>query len=159
VTTFSGIHAFRRACVVEAIRDEIAMIGLEFPTVFVADACTVEEIADAVVDNIDAGLCPRCGAQFPANPNWMPAGSRVTACRCIPVCATCGDREAYDLVGPLRWPLDECENEEVDDLLARRVPLDAILSDDALIDAAGAHQLVPRPHPGGWAEHGFDEAE
>jgi hypothetical protein len=60
------------------------------------------------------GICPRCrGPLYPKDPVptlrrpgdpfpiWHPAGSRVTACRCIPVCDICAFAESVDPVSHL----------------------------------------------------------
>ena len=47
--------------------------------------------------------------EHPSNPDATiyPAGSRVTECRCIPICAVCGDHEGIGVtVPPSVWPVD-----------------------------------------------------
>ena len=51
--------------------------------------------ADEIIDNIESGRCPRCERPLPQPPEW-PAGSRITACRSIPICGRCGSDEVYE---------------------------------------------------------------
>ena len=78
-----------------------------------------------VVSVLDSSLCPRCGG--PLTADEMPAGSRATPCRCVPVCAECGADEAYEEAGIYgeapsatfeEWPVDR------DAMLARLAAID-----------------------------------
>jgi len=59
-----------------------------------------------VTKTIDDERCPRCLDPLP-EPPIMPAGSRVTECRCIPICSACGTHEVFSDLGLQNWPVDE----------------------------------------------------
>ena len=50
----------------------------------------------ALVHDIDDGRCPRCQGPLRAAEDEEPVGSRVTSCRCIPLCAACSACEASE---------------------------------------------------------------
>ena len=81
------------------------------------------EFVAGVVELLDSGKCPRCNGPLVRSEREYPAGSRLTDCRCIPVCGPCGFREA--IVPPShRVFLPEWGNE---DAVAREVEVvDAI---------------------------------
>jgi len=110
---------------------------------------------------VSVGCCPRCGSGLP-KPPVSPAGSRVTACRCIPICGTCGEHEALSTTSPSEWPLDpEDVREQMAQWLATGTSSLALLApegDDCycVVDGDGVTPVRPRQHPGGWAEFGPD---
>ncbi len=73
--TFSGTHPFD-------------------PTVLV-DTDADESQADQIVWDIEHGRCPRCEDLLPTGREF-PAGSRITRCRTIPICRSCGVDEGYE---------------------------------------------------------------
>lgn len=159
--SFSGCHTFRPSCLVDVL---VAELDCEHE-----DGGSVQEATERVeefVRAIDAGRCPRCGATF-ADPPTAPAGSRITDCRCVPICGPCGEHEASPhgaLVGVSDWPLDQGRvTLELDAWLSTAILATFIPSDgeaDALglvLSADGVTEVVDRPHPGGWAEFGHDE--
>lgn len=147
-TSFSGAHPFRPQCLAALLDDEYldAFYGTD------AD----EHLAHLVTE-VDSGRCPRCGRDLPTGAT-RPSGSRVTRCRCIPVCGPCGEHEIADLVGPNDWPA--VSPSEVDEwraeMLANAKP--GIVTESTVITEEGASEIRPRPHPGGWAEFGYDDS-
>ncbi len=50
----------------------------------------------ALLHDIDHGRCPRCQGPLRTVEDEVPVGSRVTSCRCIPLCAACSACEASE---------------------------------------------------------------
>lgn len=146
-TAFSGAHPFRPQCLTDLL--DADYLEDEYET-------TPTEHLARLVTAIDAGRCPRCGRTLAAN--QMPAGSRVTRCRCVPVCGPCGEHEVPHLIDPNDWPA--VDPSEVDDDRAELIAsADAgIISGATLVTEDGASELRSRPHPGGWSEFGYDES-
>lgn len=159
IQSFSGTHPYRVECLEQRIRADAD-----------DDYLSVEEQVYELDLRISEGLCPRCGGEMPESQPapWggatAGAGSRVTSCRCIPVCGMCGSDEATYPVSPAWWEPGIIDwREEIAERqrhwmeAAEEVTLDVssgtpkILSDDGVADA----QL--RDHPGGWAEFGHDD--
>jgi len=89
VSTFSGAHPFRPQCVIEALERDHDLTHDE-----------QVEVAAQMVECIEDGRCPGCGqrnAAFEVDSTLMPAGSRATACRCIPICPACGELEGMTM--------------------------------------------------------------
>lgn len=138
IQTFSGTHPWH-------------------PTVL-ADTDADEYLAEDIINNIEAGRCPRCERPLPTMPEY-PAGSRITSCRSIPICGRCGTDEVYEqlsagLSSAAWWPLP------VDEIDARKAEFEAvsttaILSGDTLITVEGAAQVVNPCDTGGWAQFGI----
>jgi hypothetical protein len=78
IRTFSGTYPFHR-------------------TVLGDTDAYVEGNAEEIINDIDAGRCPRCRGPLPTPPEF-PAGSRITKCRSIPICGACGGDEAYEAI-------------------------------------------------------------
>jgi hypothetical protein len=84
------------------------------------------EIAHALaglLHDIDHGACPRCQGPTRRTPDEFPAGSLVTSCRCIPICAECEARETHeDSIGAVYsvydWYHDRAVRDEVEQDLA-----------------------------------------
>jgi hypothetical protein len=126
--TFSGSHAFRSEHLAEAMDGGGWLEGL--------------------LSNIRLGTCPRCnGPLLPRGEGEIPSGSRVTACRCIPICYECGEDEGFTsweggLDSAADWPIER------DEMMARiggfkkRTGLREISIGD----------IRGREHPGGWAD-------
>lgn len=156
--SFSGTHAYRPTCVSGAAK-LAAVTDFGFDPV---DDAALEKIgahwAEVVAGRLDRGQCPRCRGALPELPE-LPAGSRVTACRCIPICGSCGADEATYPLPLWRWPTSRSAvSRRRNKLLREFPPQSAILHDGSVIDVTGAQEFKMREHPGGWAEfgHGVD---
>lgn len=139
VHSFSGRHRFQLACLGET------------------DAYAAGT-ADQIVADVNSGICPRCQGPLPRPPEY-PAGSRITRCRCIPICSGCGSDEAHEEVdgwglSPAGcWPVAAEEIEEHGRQYQRQVR-SAILTDDGhLIGQDGVIRVTEWRHrdTGGWA--------
>jgi hypothetical protein len=123
-------------------------------------AAGAQDRASEVTLDVDAGRCPRCWDPLPTG-NILPAGSRVTGCRCIPVCGRCGEDEAFSLQPVLDWPID------ADEIVARRehrtlLPGFLVPSPDgtaAVVDDTGVTEVKPGPPTGGWSQYGYDDSQ
>lgn len=127
--TVSGAHPFRPQC---------------------AASAASAEAAEEITRNVDRGRCPRCLGPLPQAP-ITPAGSRVTDCRCVPVCETCGAHEARaGLTPPDRWPMTGVATHLA--ALPGTARLATVTPEQAgrLIDTA--------PPTGGAAVHGYDDS-
>jgi hypothetical protein len=148
ITTFSGAHPFRPACLLDALdywhsgsleRDELA-----------------DEAAE-LISIIDSERCPRCRGEY--FDGEIPSGSRLTSCRCIPVCSQCGAVEWLGEYGAGEWPLSpELVTTEREHYRAHLSERGLLSPDGVLITDDGVGPVQPRPHPGGWAEYGYDES-
>lgn len=116
VLTFSGAHPFRLQCIRSALYELVDGV--------IYDEIDADSFATRMLDLVDEGRCPRCLGDLPNDP-VLPAGSRVTRCRCIPVCVVCGDHEPFG--GSLdEWPVvQEATSDE--ELAAWRKVQDATL--------------------------------
>jgi hypothetical protein len=157
VQTFSGAHPFRPACLLSAYRESSD-----------EEVDCTDEVAVLIERYIDRGLCPRCGRRY--QEREMPAGSRVTSCRCIPVCRECGRAEALEgfalaeingpedsallgMIGPVcEWPIDADEQTMAIAEFDLRHTSGAPFADVPVSD------IQEREHPGGWLEHGHDDS-
>lgn len=165
ITSFSGAHPYRPQCVAVALAELYA----EWPEYM---ALTEERRAKLdlpnsraveITESIDNGDCPRCTGPLTTG----PAGSRVTSCRCIPICPACGDREAFPYgtyTGITMWGSDELlEADEDADTRKQNEPAPTpafiAATDDGpvLMSSDGVTNIELREHPGGWAEFGYDE--
>src|ERR1035437_10111562 len=162
VSSFSGAHPFRPQCVIDAIVTEWAQDGLDMTK-------RSTELAATITVKIDGGTCPRCdGALDLGN----TAGSRMTLCRCVPICPACGADELNQgilgngLSQTWRWPLRK------GDITRRRnkaaqLPgalVTGFVSAGAdgkvtMLTEDGASELRMRPHPGGWSGFGYDDTK
>ena len=109
--TSSGLHPFRVEHLAEALGED--------PT----------RKLDLFLADLEQDHCPRCGGPLlrgddglvhpPGDDGSVPAGSRVTGCRCIPVCEDCemdeelfnetsvaADHPYADVAMPSEWPID-----------------------------------------------------
>jgi hypothetical protein len=150
IRSFSGTHLFRPAHLRDAMRPAVP------------DKAERVERTARLVELVDAHQCPRCGRPFETL--RFPAGSRVTPCRCIPVCHHCGQLEGLpalikemglaidvpDVFAPWRWPL----------------PIEVIDVQEAILAELRSHMrlvqvqledLRAEPSSGGWAEFGEDD--
>ena len=162
ISTFSGAHPFRAPCLIEAYI-ESADPGTDWD-----DAA--DEVAILIEKFIDKGLCPRCGGDYVEGE--IPSGSRVSDCRCIPVCMECSRAEVYGLLvvaldrikgpedavlTPLLLPV--CMWGENDRDAQTRALAAYELAGDVSYTEVPAGDLLSRPHPGGWLEHGYDDTQ
>jgi len=135
--TFSGVHPFRPVC----LRDLIVRSHAEQDAPPPADAAIWQTVK--LVRMIDRGDCPRCARAL--GDETHPAGSRVTPCRCIPVCSGCGSHEAFTrghLNDPAIWPMTAEMMREAGKRPAR---------------SSLPPGQVPVQGTGGWLAHGFDD--
>ena len=154
--SFPGTHPYNEECAAAAVQlDWIDVPNMEF---------TLEELtrlgrhhATRVTAELNAGRCPRCSGPISPDRN---AGSRITTCRCIPICPRCGEDEAFPLGLARRiweWPTSKSA-------ITRRLNkaregaeiTTAIVTGNTMITETGATEIKGRPHPGGWAEYGHD---
>lgn len=49
-----------------------------------------------LLHDIDHGACPRCQGPLRTSAGQLSPGSRVTSCRCIPICTECEERETKE---------------------------------------------------------------
>jgi hypothetical protein len=146
--TFSGTHDFD-------------------PTVLVDTDADEQGTADDIIWNIGNGRCPRCEGPLPTAPEF-PAGSRITACRSIPICGRCGADEtfeAFDAVtgngfgisGASCWPLPVEEIEERRARHHRQMKPAIITGDGHLVTEDGSTPVINPCNTGGWAQYGDGE--
>lgn len=83
---FSGTHQFRPQCLRAEIDRDLDEHG-DVDRGFLIHALV------GVLHDIDHGTCPRCEGPLATLGGDGPVGSRVTSCRCIPICARCGEHE------------------------------------------------------------------
>lgn len=161
--TLSGAHPFRPAC----LKAKLELEALDDPGLEGQVLDALEEL----VWEIDRGFCPRCREGDVREK--FPDGSRITACRCVPICHACGEHEAVTvaekggLYGAFTWYIDPPDATfvagEVEEFRSKGRMVDGmvegILTGNAtLITEEGVSILKLRPHPGGWLEFG-DEGE
>lgn len=114
-----------------------------------------QETTTALTQVIDLGKCPRCGEPLPLLPEY-PAGSRITACRCIPICGPCGTHEGIegfvnggraDVTLPKAWPIDP-------DVISKEV---ALLLGDSKRRTVDLKKVKPMGSPTGFSAYGYDD--
>jgi hypothetical protein len=115
--SFSGAHPFRPVHLRAVLLNDDQLVDL--------------------VQLIDGEICPRCLGFLPEE---FPAGSRVTDCRCIPVCSDCGSDEPWSLIHPADWPVDSVE--------------DGVFAWKGDATAVGE---VQAPGDSGWLKYGYDD--
>jgi hypothetical protein len=152
--SFSGAHPFRPQCLVTALEPSSDPKGE-----------ALVERATHLVGEIDRGRCPRCGGPL-STASGLPAGSRVTACRCVPICGSCGAHEALFGGQAVQWASERFTPESVTADLERAsakatTVIAMIIKDDEgmkMLDNSGVWPVELRPHPGGWLEFGYDDS-
>lgn len=151
--SYSGTHPYRPQCAIESItRDDWGFDATSVATDWVV----------SVTQQVDQGVCARCGEDFPGG-DVLPAGSRLTACRCIPVCGPCGEDEANQQilgreVSPVwKWPVRKSDRtKRRNKVMEHAEP--AILSGDTILTEHGATKVDLTPRSGGWAQYGYDDS-
>ena len=113
-------HAFRASC----LRSELERHVDEHGGV---ERGVVGHALAGLLHDIDHDACPRCQGPTRRSPGEIPAGSRVTSCRCIPICAECETRETHEAsIGAVYSVFDWYHDREVrDDVEQDLAELDA----------------------------------
>lgn len=162
ISTFSGAHPFRPQCLVDAYAAQMLDEWDGDPVQALKIA--LEEVP-ALLALIDVGRCPRCAGTYMKGE--IPSGSRVTACRCVPVCRVCGEMETFERLGFVgkgsqanilaglpghigNWPLDRA------DQVTRLAQIYALCDPGTVeIDITD----LKHPDTGGRASHGYDDTQ
>jgi len=156
IRSFSGAHPYRPQCVIDACSHD-------FPGADYSKWRT--DIAVGITRKLDGGTCPRCDSVLDLK---VTAGSRITRCRCVPICPTCGDDEGRQasfgtgVSQAWRWPVRKGDITRRRNKWLKQVTpavmelggddqVPVVLSDD------GVTPVRTRPFPGGWAEFGYDD--
>lgn len=155
IESFSGTHAYNPTCA-------RASVELDWFEEFEIGLNVLSQVhADGVTERLETGICPRCDGPIDLE---RTAGSRVTTCRCIPICPACGEDEAFQpaLGRPMsriwQWPISRGHRtRRRNKVMEQSVVTTGILSGSTLITEDGAHPIQLRANSGGWAEHGMDE--
>jgi hypothetical protein len=82
-------HAFRPSCLRGELEGYLDRHGE-------TDHGLVGHALVGLLHDIDHDACPRCQGPLRSSPGEAPAGSRVTSCRCIPICPECEARESKE---------------------------------------------------------------
>lgn len=155
VTSFSGTHPYRPQCLLANVD---ATPDVDADPDELADPDRLVAVVVAITSCIGQGKCWRCDDPLPTPP-VLPAGSRATRCRCVPVCLPCGEHEAIleERGDEFAWHVDRHQR-DAEIAASRGQCKSAILSGDVIVTEDGAAPVRSRPHPGGWAEFGYDDA-
>ncbi|HME79333.1 MAG TPA: hypothetical protein VKI00_27845 [Mycobacterium sp.] len=143
IYTFSGTHAWHPSVLNDTDVDE----GGD---------------ADQIIWDIENGFCPRCDRPLPQG-RELPAGSRVTACRSIPICGPCGSDEVHEALdggisGPSWWPIPVEEIDERRERFERHAArgfMTAGPDGAVVITEDGAAPVINPMNTGGWAQYGW----
>jgi hypothetical protein len=155
--SFSGTHPFRPACLLARLNEDMEVDMAREDELFLLDdegvVARPNELARALIEMIKRSVCPRCAGPLPNE--CAAAGSRVTRCRCIPICSRCGTEEAFLLMSPWQWPLSSEDQEDILETIRGQMKPAILDIAGEVVFTDGAHSpLQSRPHPGGWAEYG-----
>ena len=160
INTFSGAHPFNPQHLIDAYLESAEGEGY--------DRDEAAELVAELMENVGEGRCLRCGARF--DNGEIPSGSKVTACRCIPVCFVCASGEDYTnhamveikgpedavllgLIGPVcEWPVDAAEQAEA--VAEFRARYTRSLGDVEV----GEFLIEPIQPTSGWGAFGYDDA-
>ncbi|MFG2473530.1 hypothetical protein [Streptomyces fagopyri] len=175
ITTFSGAHPYRPQCVITAATEVFEKVFAKDLHIAIPDLSV--RVAEVITTDIDKGLCPRChDPLYPAMKpeGWKPAGSRALPCRCLPVCETCASWiEPCIGVNPVTaWPTDADLDDDGEETRkehelvrvaylkaqAQAAVLEVGPQGPVLVTEDGVMPVQPRPNPGGWLEHGYDDS-
>ena len=159
IRTFSGMHAFRQSCLrfeIERGLNDEAQAGNGDVDEIESDA---DEIEEQLLALIETEKCPRCEGGY--QEKEIPSGSRVSACRCIPVCWRCGRQEPHVLWAPNAWPIGQDIAAFIDTQLAQGMkPAMLVRGSDGttkLLHEDGVGDVDMTPSTGGWLQFGSDE--
>lgn len=159
--SFSGIHPYDPTCARLAM--QLSLADMYGPDETEKMGKTVEPRVEAITAAAQLKSCPRCNASMP---DHAGAGSRATACRCIPICGRCGSDEAvqaFRFGGMSRieeWPLTKASITRRENINSKETTTSvAVVSPDGyLVDDQGAWPIQGRPNSGGWAEFEIEES-
>ena len=109
-------HPFRPTCLRTELERHLDQHGE-------VDHDVVVHTLAGLLHDIDHGTCPRCQGPSRTSSGDIPAGSRVTSCRCIPICGDCEARETKEasigvLYSVFDWYQDRAVREDVERDLA-----------------------------------------
>jgi hypothetical protein len=96
--THSAAHPFRADCLRSEIERHLDRQGQ-------GDRGVVARALVGLLHDIDRGVCPRCQAPMGSSRYQPSTGSRVTECRCIPICTECAAREMKEASIGVRYPV------------------------------------------------------
>lgn len=159
IDSFSGTHLYDIDCVKTSV--ELDWIDQD-----VFDDARLDELSSSWARRVNRAVtestCPRCGDKF--DEHLVPAGSRVTICRCIPICSACGEDEAFqemlnnEISRVWQWPVSKSARTRRKNKVMANGRL-ATMVGDQVLSKDGVTRIKPRPHPGGWAEYGHDSEQ
>jgi len=162
IETFSGSHRFRPACLVGVYEE---WMDDEYDNAADLHDRAIEFVA-GVVELLDSGKCPRCNGPLVRSEREYPAGSRLTHCRCIPVCGPCGLLEA---ILPLsqqvllpEWGKEDAVAREAE--VVNAIPIHWPTTDPVTEQSAGSilsligdwKERDDGGMPDGWVKYGYD---
>lgn len=164
IRSFSGTHPYDVSVLQFMPTDYLQSIADQFRSPSITAEWLRESAIEMIDERIKDGRCPRCTRPLldPENPTRMPAGSRITQCRSVPICGLCGSHESIEqtscgLTPPELWRL-------LTPLKVRRrvnkwdrdhsAPISGYTDGNTVITEAAVTTPHPRPNPGGWAEFG-----
>jgi hypothetical protein len=99
-------HSFRSQCVRAELERHLDEHGDD-------ERAVLAHAIVALLHDVDHGVCMRCEGPLVSD-DGAPVGSRVRACRCIPICARCGELEMKEAaVGTLTTVFDWYRDREV----------------------------------------------
>ncbi len=125
------------------------------------------EVAAKIVGLLAVGTCPRCHGPLPDGAPELPAGSRLTRCRCIPICGPCGTDEGdMQILGQTatspawKWPVSKgWMTRRRKAAAAKGRVSEGMIVGDSLLTDDGVSQFTNPRNSGGWAQYGYDDAE
>ena len=120
-----GAHAFRAQCLKAELERHLDEHGI-------VEAGPLGHALAALLHDIDHGICPRCAGPLRSFQDYEPVGSRVRACRCIPICAHCGELEGKEAAVGFRYGVYDWFSD-------REVRADV---EHDVLDAAGRRSLL-----------------
>ncbi|WP_299442265.1 hypothetical protein [uncultured Phycicoccus sp.] len=160
--SFSGTHEYNPECLAGVSRNSYVAVGFAPEEV----ESVIRDKVDTVSNSIMRGICPRCAGPLRSAGPGAPAGSRITRCRCIPICSACGEDETSQqvlgqrLTAPWNWPVSRGSmTRRANSVKGRCGPAFAVADSNGdllVLDDRGVTPLVNPPNTGGWNEDGFD---
>lgn len=166
IRSFSGAHPIRPQCVIAVVRSGLFSTG-EKPDDL--DEDSLSDVVVNIVHAVDAHRCPRCNEPLTESKSgsgfWMNAGSRVTRCRCIPICSRCGEHEALEgrfaksKLGIRDWPTSPDEaRADLYRWWKGATRNTGVLTEGHLLTGDGISVLQSQ-NTGGWREYGYCDDE